>query len=99
MSEPTVDTATRVALVVEFKGAEDIWMDLDRGMCARRIQEAARELFDTDGGTWLWCRDEGRSIRMAPDSAADPLPIGGLLEAGQLHRVILAAEEPPIRGG
>lgn len=97
MSEPAIDVAKRVALIIECEGCEDVWVDLDRGSDARRIQDAARKLFDVGEGSWLWYRDEGRMIRVVGGDGDDQ-PIGGLLAAGELHRVILSAEAPPVRG-
>lgn len=89
----------RVALIVEFDGAEEIWLDVDQGLDLTTLELAMSQLFNSAGADRFWRLEDGE---MMPVGAADPPehePIGQLLETGQLHRVRLSDDRPPVRGG
>lgn len=89
----------RVALVVKFAGAEDVWLDVDQGTNLTTLELALSQLFGSEAADRLWHVVDGE---MAPVGPADPpehMPLGGLLEPGQLHTVQLSDVAPPVRGG
>lgn len=94
--------AGRIALRVEYPGAEEVYIDVDVGTDLTRLELSLAQLFGSEvkRAERLWWRTpEGVMAPIAPENPTDPQPIGALLEHGALYSVILAADRPTIRGG
>lgn len=73
-------------LVMELAASQDV-MKLTLGLC---------EILGSPSVDRLWIFRDGGYMRIGND--VTPYTIGELLEAGQLHRLVLSEDEPVISG-
>lgn len=91
----------RVALVVAYDGAEDVWLDVDVGTDLTRLELSLAQLFGSEEKNVerLWTRIGGGVMEVIGEAdPPHPQPIGGLLGRGELHMVTLAVFRPITRG-